>query len=1202
MSRFFRLVFNKHIFMLLGLICLAALVWYIGPLLAIGSYKPFEGRIIRLVLIFLIFGLWLLKMAIQIWRDNNLNERLLNQLSASKSTKQNNEQPGDEQVAELQKRFDDAIAVLKKSKLNSAERSGMFSWISRQYIYQLPWYMFIGAPGSGKTTALINSGLTFPLADQFGKAAIRGVGGTRNCDWWFTNEAVMLDTAGRYTTQESNESIDKAEWDGFLRLLKRFRPRQPINGVIVTVSVSDLLKMSTEERREQSLSFKMRLNELRETLRIKLPVYVLVTKMDLLAGFNEYFSDMKKEERSQVWGFTATYDEKEQSMPDFKSWYRSEFQLLLKRIHHGLPKRLLEESDLVKRALMYSMPQQFAGLQDVLERVIEPVFSRSNFEDAPLLRGIYFTSGTQEGTPFDRVLGAMQRKFQTSSRPVTAVSAGTEKSYFLQSLLQKVIFPEFYLAGRNIRWEKSALLARYAGYGSVALAVLAVLTGWTVSYGHNKDYIEETKFKVQDLAKRLQNRSKVGIDDTFNILPVLNDARNLADSESFVADNPPLSYRFGLYQGNKIGSAANAAYLRLLEDMLLPSVAKRIESDLRNAPADNLEYTYEALKAYLMLYEEKHFNGDALKQWLNISFRHNLPPGTFNSTLEDLDGHLTRLLDNRMVVSPFPKDDALIAKTREQLQQYSLAQRTYSRLKRLVSGKELSDFTIVAAAGPQATLVFTRASGQPLTRGVPGLFTYKGYYDLFNTQVSSVATILSDEEWWVLKGNKETTDFVKRKLDDAANNQLVNDVKRLYLNEYVKTWEDFLADIHLARASSLQKSIESARILSAPDSPLSNLIRAASNETTLVREDNKSTSIVDKASDKMKSYKDDLEKVIGASNISVLKTAQQRPELIVDTQFESLHHLAQSGQAGLAPIDSTLQLVNELYVALSATDAAIKGGSSPPSSDVIIKMRAEAARLPQPARGILNDLSANGSAQIANAVRGNVSANLGATVGQFCRTAFSDRYPFSRSSSKDVMADDFAKMFAPGGLMDDFFQKNLVTMVDTSTKPWSFRKGVDGSALGGSAGLIAFQRAAVIRDAFFPGGGKTPSLKLEIKPTEMDTSITQFTLDIDGQIVKYAHGPQTPTPVTWPGSRGSQQVRVQLTPQLAGANGLVGEGPWALHRLFDKAQIRQGNTPEKFFATFYVEGRKIELEMTASSVYNPFRLRELMDFQCPSSL
>ena len=108
--------------------------------------------------------------------------------------------------------------------------------------------MCIGARGAGKTTALVNSGLTFPLADQFGPGAIRGVGGTRNCDWWFTDEAVLIDTAGRYTTQDSHQSEDKSAWDGFLGLLKKSRPRRPLNGVFLTISVADLLQKSAGER------------------------------------------------------------------------------------------------------------------------------------------------------------------------------------------------------------------------------------------------------------------------------------------------------------------------------------------------------------------------------------------------------------------------------------------------------------------------------------------------------------------------------------------------------------------------------------------------------------------------------------------------------------------------------------------------------------------------------------------------------------------------------------------------------------------------------------------------------------------------------------------------------------------------------------------------------------------------------------------
>ena len=94
---------------------------------------------------------------------------------------------------QLRERFEEAVAALKQNQRQAAAG-----------LYDLPWYVFIGAPGSGKTTALVNSGLKFPLEQRIGKGALRGVGGTRNCDWWFTDEAVFLDTAGRYTTQDSD--------------------------------------------------------------------------------------------------------------------------------------------------------------------------------------------------------------------------------------------------------------------------------------------------------------------------------------------------------------------------------------------------------------------------------------------------------------------------------------------------------------------------------------------------------------------------------------------------------------------------------------------------------------------------------------------------------------------------------------------------------------------------------------------------------------------------------------------------------------------------------------------------------------------------------------------------------------------------------------------------------------------------------------
>jgi type VI secretion system protein ImpL len=161
---------------------------------------------------------------------------------------------------------------------------------------------------------------------------------------------------------------------------------------------------------------------------------------------------------------------------------------------------------------------------------------------------------------------------------------------------------------------------------------------------------------------------------------------------------------------------------------------------------------------------------------------------------------------------------------------------------------------------------------------------------------------------------------------------------------------------------------------------------------------------------------------------------------------------------------------------------------------------------------------------------------------------------------------------------------------------------VDGTPLGADSGsLPQFQRAATIRETFFPSGN-APSLRLDFKPLEMDPSISQFTLDVDGQVVRYDHGPQIPVSVQWPGPRGTLQVRVQVVPPGNGTTGLVHEGPWALLRLFDRVRIEPTNVPERFRATFDVDGRKAVFEVTASSVRNPFRLRELSEFSCPSGL
>ena len=364
--------------------------------------------------------------------------------------------------------------------------------------------------------------------------------------------------------------------------------------------------------------------------------------------------------------------------------------------------------------------------------------------------------------------------------------------------------------------------------------------------------------------------------------------------------------------------------------------------------------------------------------------------------------------------------------------------------------------------------------------------------------------------------------------------------------------------------------------------------------------------VQDQATSTIQQSREQLAKLLGNKSGPSAVAPGQRIESIVDDRFDNIRRLVQGGGPdgkGPAPIDGTIALLNEFYAYLTAADSAVKGGNAPPPSDVQNKMKGEAARLAEPVRSMVDTLASAGGSTVMRATRTTIGSSVNSGIGEFCRQAVNGRYPFARSSKSDVTQDDFSRLFSPGGLFDDFFQKTLVNFVDTTTRPWSFRTTGEGKMGTDTGTLGQFQRAANIRDTFFRSGGKSAALRLDFKPIEMDASISQFTLDVDGQLVKYSHGPQIPTAVQWPGPRGSTQVRVQLQPATAtGSSGMVTEGPWALFRLFDKLQMTSAGAPERFNVVFDIDGRKATFEVTASSVVNPFQLRDLREFNCPASL
>ncbi len=1189
----FRKIFNRTVLTILLLLMLCAIIWFVGPMIAIDRFRPVEPAWVRWCLIAAVWLIWFIKLAIRWWRERNVNAALLNQLAKMQSTAKpgDNQVAGSEEVAELNKRFKDASDILKKTRFSSTEKGGFFSGFSKQYVYQLPWYAFIGAPGSGKTTALINAGLTFPLAEQFGKAAIRGVGGTRNCDWWFTNEAVLIDTAGRYTTQESNQTIDKAEWQGFLGLLKKFRPRQPLNGVLLTVSVADLLQMTTQERQVHAATLKARLNELREGLGVQFPVYVLVTKTDLLSGFTEYFLNYTREERAQVWGFTLPYKPDSNEVIDVRTAFAQEFDLLYKRLNDGMHQRLLDEPDLSRRALAYTLPQQLVGIRDVLSRLLASVFSESKFAEQPVLRGVYFTSGTQEGTPFDRVLGAMQRTFRVQSKVRTSDTAsGSGKSFFLQDLLQKVIFPEHFIAGRNLKAERKLTLLRTAGIVGCALLFTGANVAWWVSYRKNVNYIAEVARNAETLTTAVAAIPPTPSEDAPALLTTLNQSRDVAVSELFPFASPPWSYRYGLFQGYKLDSAAQNVYGRLLDDTFMPRIATRLEGLLRTAPPNNPEYTYQALKAYLMLFDASRIDAKFVKARITADWKRSLPPDFPNEARVQLGEHLENLIRDRTFASPFPQNIEAVKQARALLSQQTTAQRNYSRIKSRLSGAELPEFTLLQAAGTEASNVFVRASGQSLNAGVPGYYSVRGYHEFFKKELLASSADMAREDSWVMGLSEKTG---KLPVDPAELIRNQTQITRIYLTEYAKSWDDFNNDIRLKPSANLRETIQTARVLAAPDSPLTQYVRTVSRETTLLKVGSGEKTMIERGAENIGKITKEVEAVIGSSNplgINVPSLRDDRPEFIVQGRFSRMHALTVGAQ-GAAPIDALTKTIQEYLFSLEAAEAAQRGGATTRSQDAELRLRSEAATKPTPVREVLETLSGSAAQQAAGAMRANAAANVKGGVGQSCGPMIAGRYPIARGASQEILPSDFAQLFAPGGLMDDFFQKNLASSVDKSRGTWVPRPGSEGAAAGNSGDLAQFQKAEVIRDAFFAPGSRTPGFEVEVRITPAGTE--KIELDVDGTVVSSTEGGKL---VPWPGPKKSNQVKLTVG---AGRPAITTEGNWALHRLIDKGTTLPSTSPERVVVALNADGREVMIEFRARSVRNPLRLSQLQSFSCP---
>ncbi len=1101
---------TRWVFSFIGMALLAALVWVFGPLLpALEPWLP------RLIAIETMLVAWGVINGVLTWRRRSREAALTQGVGGLAMG---------EEAAAVGERLRTALALLK--------RSG-----KRGYLFEKPWYVIIGPPGAGKTTALLNAGLTFPLAEQMGAAALSGVGGTRLCDWWFTEDAVLIDTAGRYTTQDSDAAVDGAGWDAFLALLKRTRPRQPLNGVIVAIALPSVIDAAPGEAAGHATSIMRRIAELETRLAIRMPVYALFTKADLVAGFSEFFDDFDRERRDQVWGVTFPLVANQALAAER---FAPAFRGLVKRLTARMSGRLQAERRPDRRGVIAGFPAQVASMETPLTAFLGAAFAGAPGKPPPMLRGVYFASGTQEGTPIDRLTGAMARAFGIDQRKAAAQRPEQGRSYFLGRLLREVMLGEAMLVREAPGAARRRLGVRIAGFAAVLVAALA---SGAVLLGANAAAQRDIDASARALASYEQAARDVPLDpvsdgDLRHVSALLDQARSLSREGT----GPEWLSGLGLWQGAKLTAGERAVYHDGIANGLLPHLVWRLEAQMRGS-LNRPGHLYDQTRVYLMLGGAGPLNKDQVRAWMDADWRASYPVEEDASLRAALARHLDAALAEPL--PPLSLDGALVARARDALARVPVADRVYATIRTATAAQHVPAWRPLDALGPAGAQIFLRSSGKAMADGIPGFYTAEGYRTVLLPAVEA-ATKAAAGESWVLGRRTEIGQAELRELSGA--------IVAGYVADYDRIWDAVLDDLNVRPLLSLVQAAQDLYVLASPESPMRALAASLAHE-------------------------------LGGADASI--GARYWP--LID---------AAPNPAGAA-IDPALRQLAEVQQTLAKLAALPVGAPIPPGGETIANgLIAEVARQPQPVARWLSTIAASATALRTGNVRGQTSLAFNAPGGpsQTCQALINGRYPFAPPGVQaELSLDDAARLFAPGGSLDGFFNLQLKPFADTTAQPWKPQPSGTIQSPVSAADLQQFQRAATIRDALFVSGQARPALQLDIQPISLDPGATGVTLDLGGTVISYAKGASHATQVVWPGP--SDSARVAFDPPAAE---LAETGPWALFRLFARGRLQPGKERGRYTLIFQSGLRQAAFDVRTGSANSAFAPGLLAGFRCPA--
>jgi len=974
-------------------------------------------------------------------------------------------------------------------------------------IYSLPWLVIAGPPGSGKSSLMLSGGLSFNALESQRRVDQDLLRPTRDCDWRVTDDAVLIDTAGRYQT----EGEDRDEWLGLIEALKKHRKQRPLDGLIVTFNCRSLLALqSSAEVIQQAQLLRARLNELISETKLQFPVYLVFTQADAIPGFAEFFNGLGAEERSQVWGATIPLAQKDRA----HALFDTEFDYLLDSLMRRRLLRLGRSGSAREQLGVFDFPLHFNIARQKLGEFTTALFSPNPFSELPLLRGIYFTCSPSGQPPH-------AEEGQSSEVRIR------HKGLFTEDFFKQVLLRDRHVAaalqtesGRSNRTRKLAIAA-----GALGAICLLLIIGMLSSYFNNRQLIRDGQQAGADLLRHFKPAASgapltpVEVED----LGKLQDALMKLDEydESWFG---PLSHRFGLYAGERLKPRLREIYFdfvaqRLLDPALdglaqeLDQVTPAPAADGTQSPETGPEQVYyDKLKAYQMVerqdrVEPVFLQNQLAEHWREGSSaekRHLAYYAQQAGLSDDEDGSIPRPLASADVVKRW----------REKLDRYTGEAIIYNQVKSNIEKQGEPYYLRNALSSSQGHQFFEDVNSP----SVPYAFTKQAYYK--HVKGDALTDIFNELR------SKSENDWV---LDKPGDYKLIEprNLLRRYERDYITAWQKFLDGLRVKKFEKRTDAVAALTSFSQSNSPFTKIIDEVKTQITLSE-----PPASDGALGWLKSW----------------VTPKGRADTEVEKSFAALKTFN---------VEKYVEKLKELKDVLeNARGAEWSQAASLKDDEKFVKAK----------NGLnesLNLLKTGGlgSAALAELLvspLSNIEVALGIGVGRNRDAAWASlvglaqqleaRYPFNSGSGVQVLPKDLADYL---NRLKQFSDQHLSASLDLSNcemRPL-------GSETFAPEFIIYLKDMCRVRDSLMASG------QLGFSYTALIDAPGQMAeLRVDGATIKAEGGRGSGTP-NWPSSGQENGVKVGIV-QNGQFNQVAGyDGPWGI---FKMAANRAGGGAQNF--------------------------------------